>query len=892
MQNSQKNSFIPIDLLCEYQKNPTGIDRINPRFSWKANAIGQNQSSYQILVAGSIDILNSDIGDIWNSGKVTNHQSINIIYKGKNLESQTEYFWKVTIYDNNDNESEYSNIASFEMGILNKCEWQGDWLKSPSPNKTISPMFRKEFSIDKKIKKVRAYICGLGYYELRINGKKVGDHLLDPGWTDYNKRVFYETYDVNDYLNTGQNAIGIMLGTGWYQSPYTPKMIIQLNIEYDDNTYKSVISDNNSWRVCINGPIIKNTIYNGEVYDARLEKPLWDTPNYKINDNADWLKPTIAEPPSGMLIAQHLEPIKIVSDIKPINMTNPKPNIYVYDLGQNIAGWVKLNVQGKAGTKVIMKFAETIYDNGLINQENLRIDKVEDIYILNGNEKETYEPRFTYHGFRYIQLEGYPQEPTINSIIGRVVHSSVKQIGHFTCSNPLINQIQKNILWTERDNLHSIPTDCPQRNERLGWLNDATVRSEAAVYNYNMSRFYDKWENDISDTQGETTGAITDVAPYTKYGNRPADPVSTTYLLLPWLLYTHYNDTAIIKKHYEGLKRWEDYLGNNADNYIVSYSYWGDWASPVSGTLQNSVGSGAVSAITPGILMSTGYYYYNAILLSKMANLLDKKDEEKHYIELSEKIKQAFNDKFFNKETCQYASGSQGSNTFPLYLGLVSEEHIKQVAKNIADDVITHDYHLTTGNLCTKYIMEVLTKYGYGDIAYRLITQTTYPSWGYMIENGATTIWERWEYETGGAMNSHNHPMYGAVSAWFYKYLAGINVDENNPGFGNITIKPYPVDGIDFVECTLNTVKGDVVSNWRKADGKLIIDITVPWNSTADVWIQATKSDIIKDDELIIWENIQSINTCNGMVSCNKKGDYVIITVSSGNYKFTRENSQ
>lgn len=882
-----QHSFRPINLLCEYRENPIGIDRKTPRFTWIANLKGRNkfQSAYRIIVSSTTDKAKQNIGDIWDTKKVFSSQSANIIYNGKKLESEQEYFWKIKIFDGDTRESEFSDINSFEMGLREQSLWQGQWISAPVIGYEYSPMFRRVFKIDKKIKKARAYICGLGYYELYINGIKMGDHVLDPGWTDYEKRVLYETYDVTEALLEGDNAVGVILGTGWYLMPLAPQMILQLNIEYGDGSKESIVSSNKSgWKVTDQGPIVKNSIYVGEIYDARREKPLWNTINYK-EDN-DWIKPSVAEPPTGILRTQNLEAIKVVDEIKPINVTNPKDNIYVYDMGQNIAGWARLKVKGKEGDKVVIKFAEIIYDNGLINQENLRTDRIQDVYILKGEGDEVYEPRFTYHGFRYVQIEGCLDTPDIESIMGCVVRSSVKQIGHFSCSDELITKIQENIKWTEANNLHSLPTDCPQRDERLGWLNDATVRTEAAIYNFDMSSFYDKWENDIMDAQGNVTGAITCVAPFERFGHRPADPVCTTYIIIPWLLYTHFGDTEIIRDHYEGLKKWEDYLDNQAEEYIVEYSYYGDWAAPLITNLNDT----AVSGITPGALMSTGYYYYNAILLQKMATVIEKKEDVQLYKDLAEKIKTAFNEKYFNAETCQYATGSQASNVFPLYLGIVPDEHEKRVADNIVKDVIAHDYHLTTGNLCTKYLMEMLSKYGYNDIAYKLITQTTYPSWGYMVENGATTIWERWENATGKGMNSHDHPMYGAVSTWFYKYLAGISVDEDEVSFAHIYIKPYIIEELDFIKCSLETVKGLVESNWYKTDDEFILDITIAFNSKATVYIPLNKEKqnmIIKEGNDLIWDNNTYIKS-EDILFDNKDDEYISFTIGSGTYKFKR----
>lgn len=885
--------LIPEGLLCEYAVDPLGIDTPFPRFSWKVKAHerGDYQTACQVLVSESLDALDEDTGDMWDSGRMETRQSVNVTYSGKPLLSGRTYYWKVLVWNSKGEVSHYSKPARFEMGFLSQDEWKGEWITHSSfMGRPSSPMFRREFIMEKEVARARAYISGLGYYELRINGSKVGDHVLDPGWTDYTKKVLYVTYDVTPYLKQGANVIGVMLGNGWFGS--SPQMILKLNIEFVDGTTQSIVSDRD-WVVATNDSIVENSIYNGETYDARLEKPGWDMPGYEAKSD-EWSPPIIAEPPGGIMVSQLFEPIKVVQDITPISINSPRPGIYVYDLGQNISGWARLKVSGRAGTRVVMRFAELIYEDGTINRENLRTAAATDVYILKGEGIEVYEPRFTYHGFRYIQVEGFPWEPSLDSITGRVVRSSVEQTGKFRCSNELINKIQQNAVWTEANNLHSIPTDCSQRDERLGWLNDMTVRAEEAVYNFHLARLYSKWVDDISDTQGPKTGAITDTAPFARYGRRPADPVASSYLVVPWLVYLHYGDRRILEKHYEGMKKWEAYLGRSVDDYIVSYSYYGDWSPPLTESVRGSIGAGAVSATTPGILMSTGFYYYNAILMSKMAWVLGKLEEEREYISLAERIKEAFNRRFFNRETNQYATGSQSCHVFPLFLGLVPEESKAAVIEHLVNDIVEkHNGHLTTGNLCSKYIMDVLTEVGRADVAYVLATQTTYPSWGYMVSKGATTMWERWEYVTGGwqtGMASHDHPMIATISAWFYKALGGILVDEEGPGIGRIIIKPHILEDLRFVECSLNTVRGLVQSNWKRYDGGLTMDIVIPWNASARVCVPVGEEGlgkaIIKEGDRIIWKDGKYTSGVPGIMGGTADVQYVKFEVGSGTYHF------
>lgn len=890
------------ELLCEYRLNPLGIDTPCPRFSWKVFTPkrGSYQTAYQILVSRTLEALQSNTGDMWDSGKVEGRESTNIPYAGKPLESRTRYYWKVRVWDEEGLPSSYSTPAWFETALLAQEEWEKSvWITPPLVlEKPSAPMFRKEFFLEKKPIRGRAYISGLGYYELRINGQKVGDHVLDPPWTDYTKRILYTTYDVTPYLQEGSNVIGVILGNGWFAYSQTvmhplPQFILQLYITLEDGVEKCIVSDRNFW-VSVNGPIVENSIYNGETYDARLEKPGWDMPGYRMDPN-EWFPSIIAEPPGGIMVAQILEPIKVIQDIEPVNITSPKPGIYVFDFGQNFSGWVRLAVQGSRGTKVTMRFAELLYEDGTVNQENLRTARATDTYILKGEGVEIYEPRFTYHGFRYVQVEGFPGEPTHKNVIGRVVRSSVERVGHFQCSNEILNKIQHNAFWTEANNLHGIPTDCPQRDERLGWLNDMTVRAEAALYNFNLALLYTKWMDDIKDTQDPTTGAIADTAPFRRYGRRPADPVAMSYLLVPWLLYVFYGDRRILEKHYEGLRQWIAYLERSTDEHgIVQYSYYGDWAPPLSEAVPGSIGASALSATTPGIFVSTCLFYYGILLLTKIARVLGRKEEEGAYAALAIRIKEAINQTFFNCETKRYATGSQTCYALPLFLDIVPEEYKKDVLKNLIEEIMEkRKGHLATGNIGSKYVMDALTESGFANVAYVLATQTTYPSWGYMVMQGATTMWERWEYVTSGPqvqMASHCHPMNATISAWFFKALGGIIPDEKEPGFGRVTIKPYIPKDLDFVDCSLKTIKGLVRSSWRKNRDKLIMRIAIPWNATAQVHIPVGQKNLqkvtIKESNCVIWEKGCYMGNIPGIRGGNTQGDSVVLEIGSGDYHF------
>jgi alpha-L-rhamnosidase len=872
----EKNYDLKItDLKCEYATNPIGMDVLFPQLSWKIESEkrGTLQSAYQILISDSPENLAQGNSIIWDSRKIKSTKSVGISYGGPDLESRKRYYWKVRFWDTNDNISSFSEPAFFEMGLLNQEDWKADWIGYPASWTGRVLYFRKTFSTAKPIQKARAYISGIGYYVLHINGKKVGDNVLDPGTSDYSKQVLYATYDITDFLER-ENAIGVSVGPGWYG---IPKLRMQAEISYSDGTTEMInTSMKFDWRVTI-GPIIKSSIYDGEYYDAREEKSGWDLANgsiLNVSRTNRWTTAVATNSPGGKMVSQKLEPVKVMGTILPQSISEPAKGIYIVDAGQNLAGWASLSVKGKRGTEVTLKFAESLNKDGTVNQENLRLAEAKDTYILKGGEEEQWEPSFTYHGFRYIQIEGFPYRPQPDDIRIRVVRSAVDQTGKFKCSNELLNRIHHMVWSTEASNLHSIPTDCPQRDERMGWLNDMTVRIDQALYNFNLSRFYAKWIDDIRDTQGPD-GSITDTAPF-RWGYRPAaDPVSASYLLLALKSYEFYGNEGIIHQHYDGLKAWIDYLNSRTEKGIVNYSSWGDWSPPV----EFGVNSGPVSKFTPGVFMSTGYLYYGARIISRMAHITGNKKDELFYEELAENTAEVINKNYWNEQSGGYGSNNQACNSFALFLGVANEEKIPRVVDNLVKDVVNHNYHLTTGNLCTKYLLEMLTEYGYSEVAYKIATQETYPGWGFMLANGATTLWERWEHETGGAMNSHNHPMMGSVGSWFYKYLLGIIPDADEAGFEKFTIHPYVIKDLDFAEGEYNSVKGLIKSRWRKEPGTINFDVTVPGNSTATVYIPSKNKDSIMEGD-------QKIDLLNEAKFLRIEDFYAVYQVGSGSYHF------
>lgn len=869
-----------INLRCEYACNPIGLDIAAPQFSWeiKTNNRGMLQSAYQITVACSSSGLAEKKDIVWDSGKVMQRKSAGVRYNGPALESRKRYYWKVMIWDINNIAAESNEIVFFEMGLLQPADWKAEWIGCPASWVGRVLYFRRSFSIDKKVVKSSVYIAGIGYYILYLNGNKVGDHVLDPAISDYSKRVYYVTYDIKNLLQP-ENAFGIVVGPGWYGMP---KLRMQAEFFYEDGTTETIAScwdPYHNWLVST-GPIITSSIFDGELYDARLERAGWATAAYNVNTDdrtAQWINAVVTDAPGGKMVSQFLEPIKIVETIAPHTIHETQNGIYVLDAGRNLAGWASVKITGKRGTRITLKFAESLHADGTVNQNNLRAAAAQDTYILKGDAEEQWEPSFTYHGFRYVQVEGFPYKPQNNDIQIKVVRSAVIQSGIFKCSNPLLNRIHQMVYHTEASNLHSIPTDCPQRDERMGWLNDMTVRIDQAIYNFNVARFYNKWIFDIKDTQADD-GSITDTAPF-RWGFRPADPVSVSYLLLALRCYEFYGNERMIAEHYDGLKAWVHFLQSKTENGIVNYSYWGDWSPPEAFGTPGSVGSGAVSAYTPGKFISTGYLFYYEKIMAQLASIIGNTQDEKYFLQCSHRTAAVFNATYWDEKSGGYGSNNQACNSFALFLGLVKEENITSVVNNLKQNVEAHEFHLTTGNLCTKYLLEMLPENGHAETAYKIAVQETYPSWGYMIANDATTLWERWENKTGGEMNSHNHPMMGSIGSWFYKYAIGITPLAGSNAFESLIIKPIIFKELDFASGAYHSVKGIIKSAWRKEEGYLLIDITIPANTKATVFIPAQNKNQITESEIEI-DLVKEIKFVKTENNC------LVFEVGSGAYYF------
>lgn len=876
----------PQRLRCENLENPLGIDVAKPRLSWimemAAPAAGApqirslRQTACQIFVASSPEQLAQGVGDMWDSGKLTTDSSM-IEYAGKPLESRQQCFWKVRTWYSCEGRplsgTFESEPAMWSMGLLNPGDVTAKWIGSPT--KTVIepvPLLRKTFSLDKKPKRATAYISGLGYYELSLNGKKVGDHELDPKFTRYDKRVLYVTYDVTGQLNVGTNAVGVVLGNGWYNyhvknawsfdsAPWRakPKMFFQLEIAFDDGSVETVISDE-TWKYST-GPIQYDGMLNGETYDARKEKDGWNTVGY---DDSSWAAAKVVEAPAGRLSAQMVQPIRVTEVIQPVKVSQPKPGVYLFDLGQNIAGRIELTVAGPAGTNVKLQYGELLHEDGTLNQDNIKGccqsgDFQTDHYILKGKGEETWRSLFTYGGFQYIQITGFPGEPKLENLKALVMHTDMENAGSFECSNDLLNQIQHCTRWSYLNNFYGHPTDCPNR-EKNGWTGDSHIGAETGIYNFDPAAAYTQWMLDFQDEQrdtGELPGIIPTGGWGYAWGNGPA--WDSAYILIPWYMYLYRGDERILAEHYENMKRYVEYLTRVADNGIVSIGL-GDWCPSKTKTPEN--------------VTSTGYYYSDTVIVSKIAAILGKTDDAAKYEKLAAEIKQAFNREFLDPQLKQYAGGTQTALSCALYQGLVEPGDVEAVVKNLVTNVESQGNHLDCGILGAKYLLHALTDNGHADVAYRVAAQTTEPSWGWWVKQGATTLWEGWD-----GSGTHNHIMFGDISAWFYETLAGILPDLSAPGFRKIVIKPSMGDDLTWVKASHMSPYGEIASEWKLDGDTLTLTVDIPPNTTAEIYVPAK-------DAASVTESGKKASKSKGIAALGMEGSYAAFETGSGRYVF------
>lgn len=888
------------NLRCEMLLNPLGIDVKQPRLSWQLQSNLRNvvQTSYQIIVSSSAQNLLQNKGDVWNSGAINSNQSLHVQYNGAELKRGKIYYWKVLIQTNK-GKAVAAQTAYFSTGLtteLWKAKWIGydkasAWDSITQWSRLSARYLRKEFQSTAAVKRATVYISGLGMYELYINGKKIGDQVLAPNPTDYRKTYFYNTHDVSSQIKAGNNAIATVLGNGRFftmrqnyktQKHNTfgfPKLLLQLEIEYINGTKKTVVSDE-SWKLNVDGPIRTNNEYDGEEYDATKEFIGWTIAGF--NDNK-WMQSELVEAPSGMMVAQMSEPMKVMKIIKPVSIKKTVSGKYILDMGQNFAGWIKLqNIKGKKGEKVTLRFAESLQTNGEVFVANLRDAKVTNIYTLKGIANESWQPSFVYNGFRYVEVSTFPGTPSLNQFEGKLVYDAIETTGSFQTANETVNRIYQNAWWGIASNYKGMPVDCPQRNERQPWLGDRTVGSQGESYMFNNATLYAKWMQDIEDSQTEE-GSIPDVAP--AFWNYYSDDVTwpAAYIFISNNLYNQFGDITPIQKHYPSMKKWMMYMKSKyMKDYIVTRDKYGDWCVPPESL--ELIHAKDTNRLTDGKLIATAYYYKLLSYMQRFANITNNKEDATYYGLLSDSIRTAFQQTFYNPKLKQYSNNTVTANLLPLYFGICPDSLRTAVFEKIRIKTHVENHgHISTGLIGSQWIMRGLTEYGYPDLAYIMASSKTYPSWGYMAENGATTIWELWNGNTADpGMNSQNHVMLlGDLLTWFYENLAGIRTNKTDVAFKKIIMKPTIPAGLDFVKASYNSFHGLIKSEWKNSMDQFEWKISIPANTSATVYIPANSVEEITENG--------STTANNKDIKFIKEDDgAVVLEIVSGNYTFIR----
>jgi alpha-L-rhamnosidase len=895
------SAFTPGSLRTNGLADPLGVDTPASRLGWMLEngdpaARGNKQTAYQIIVASSPALLGQDKGDLWDSGKVVSDQSINVPYAGKALTTLQGACWKVRVWDQNQRATAWSPTGRWTMGLLAPADWHAQWIghdQPPLTTNTPTPArwLRKEFTAGKPIRRALVAFAGLGTSELYVNGAKVGDAVLSPALSDYEKRIYYVTYDVTLLLKPGANALGVVLGNGRFQAPRVagrngllsygwPKLILQLRVEYQDGTSAEITSDD-SWKYTEDGPIRANNEYDGEDYNAQKEMPGWAAPGF---NDAAWTKASLVNGPGGVLCAQNIEPLRVTGIVKPASVKEVTSGVFIYDFGQNFVGWCRLNVTGPAGTTVQMRFAERLHDDGTLSVENLRTAKVTDRYTLKGGGEETWQPRFTYHGFRYVEVTGFPGQPTLAALDGRVVNDDLERIGDFESSNGLLNKIYQCVVWGVRGNYRSIPTDCPQRDERQGWLGDRAVESLGEMYIFNNDLLYAKWLQDIVDAQRED-GSVPAVAPHywTIYNDDVTWP--SALVLIPDSLHLAFGDELPIRQNYPAMVKWVDHMSGYITDNLMPRDKYGDWCMPPE--TPKIIHSTDPARLTAGPLLGTTYFYHDLSVLGDFAKMTNQPADAQRFADLAAKMDFGLNAKYLNRQLGRYDNGTQTSSALPLAFGMVPEDQRARVFSALVDSVgnIYHN-HIGTGLIGAAWINRVLTDNGRIDLAYAIATNHDFPSWGYMVEHGATTVWELWNGDTADVqMNSGNHVMLvGDLVIWLYQDLAGITPDPTQPGFKNILMKPMPAGDLTSVKASHRSPYGLIESEWHKDGPTFRWHITVPPNSTGTVFVPANSADSVR-------EGNRSPASRPGIKFLRFDAGRAVYQLDSGTYEFQSTNS-
>ncbi|MCC6489872.1 MAG: glycoside hydrolase family 78 protein [Candidatus Hydrogenedentes bacterium] len=880
----------PVALRCEYLTDPAGLDVQAPRLSWvlESNQRAQRQTAYQVFVSSSMDVLAADQGDLWDSGKVESSEQNRVAYAGTNLGSHQSCYWKVRAWNQDGEPGPWSSPAMWSMGFVPPETWSAPWIASQLDGAGPLPLFRREFSIAKPVQRAVVYACGLGFHELYLNGQRVGDALFEPGWTNYKKTCLYSAYDVTALVAEGPNAVGVMLGNGMYNvrggryvkftGTFGPPMLTaMLRLEYADGSVENIPTDT-TWKTAP-GPIVFSCIYGGEDYDARNELPGWDKPGF---DDSNWVLAAPTQGPGGRLTSESGPPIKAMEVRETVSVTQPKPGVYVYDLGQNMSGRPVLRAQGPRGATVKMVPGELLDAEGLVSQKSSG-GPVSFSYTLKGEGVEEWRPRFSYYGFRYVQVEGaVPADASgaaadtrVVSLAGEFTHADAARVGEFSCSNPVVNRIHHLILSAIRSNFQSVLTDCPHR-EKLGWLEVSHLLAGGIMYNFDAARFYAKVERDMRDSQTET-GLVPDIAPeYTVFsaGFRDSPEWGSASVINPWNVYQMYGDERLFKDHYEVMKRYVDYLGTTASNHIVSHGL-GDWYD----IGPNPPGE---SQLTSKGVTATAVYYQNLTILERAARLLGKSDDARQFGERAGAVRAAFNAQYYRQDAHQYDRNSQTANAMPLVLGLVEESERVGVAKNLVDDIRASGYRVTAGDVGFFYLVRALTDSGNGETLYRMVTQDTGPGYVYQLSQGATSLTEAWD---ASPASSNNHCMLGHAEEWFYRGLAGIRPDVDAPGFREFTLRPDVPEGLEWVKAHYDSIRGRISSEWRVEGPRFVWEFQIPPNTRATVYVPAK-------EQASVTESGKAASDSDGVKFLRMEGDRAVFEVQSGTYRFASDRVQ
>lgn len=889
-------------LQCEYLNNPLGVASLQPKLSWQLIASGRNiqQSAYRILVADNNASIQQNTGNIWDSQKVLSDQSIQVLYGGQKLQPAKTYYWKVMVWDNNNHASAWSGEGVWQMGLPTPADWKGaQWIAYDSmpdslritplhseqkrmPAKDVLPLLRKAFTIHKAVKKATVFIAGLGHFELSVNGKNAGDHFLDPGWTNYSKHALYVTFDITRKVQKGNNVLGVMLGNGFYFIPGDryrklqlsygfPKMICRMLVEYADGAAEDIISDH-SWKTAP-GPVTFSSIYGGEDYNAGLEQPGWNAPSF--SDRLWKAALTVDGPP--MLNAQTAEPVKIFNHFTPKKITQPKTGAWVYDVGQNASGIPFISVKGNKGAVVRLWPAELLDENGLVTTTPIGAPVYFD-YTLKGEGTETWQPKFMYYGFRYVQVEGAVPEgkpnpdhlPVVLTLEALHTRNAAARVGEFSCSKDLFNKTDALIDWAITSNMSSVLTDCPHR-EKLGWLEEAHLVGPSIRYNYDIAGLCRKVIRDMMHAQ-TADGLVPDIAPeYAQFGGgfRDSPEWGSNSIIMPWYMYEWYGDKQLLEEAYPMMQRYVAYLQTKAKNGILSHGL-GDWYD---------IGpkEPGPSQLTPRGITSTAIYYYDITLLGKIAALLGRQQDAADYGQLASTVQTAYNNTFFNATTKQYGTGSQTANAISVYMNLVAPQDKDSVIGNLVKQIRGHNNSLSAGDIGYRYVLRVLDENNLSNVIYDMNSNAEVPGYGYQLARGATALTESWQAFKNA---SNNHMMLGHIKEWFFSGLAGIRPAKDAVAFKAIEITPGPVGDVTAAAASYQSPYGMIVSDWKKTGSTFTLHAEIPPNTTAEIWLPATNN-------AVITEGGRALSAIKALKLLRYDNGRAVIRAGSGSYHFT-----